>query len=202
MRRPLSILAVLLFVLAVVSPRDAHAQRYLIEAWTVDDGLPQSSVNQVVQTRDGFIWLATFGGLARFDGSRFDVFNTVNTPALRSSRFLELFEDREGNLWAATEGHGVVRYRDGVFHAYSGTASGLVDDSARYFFYDRQGRLLLDSRKGIVEWKAPRFVPYTESVPSESDAGKWSVHRAPSGAMWYLDKTGAQKFDHGRVVAT
>lgn len=50
---------------------------YRFDSWTTDNGLPQGSINSILQTRDGYIWLATFGGLARFDGLRFQVFNAA-----------------------------------------------------------------------------------------------------------------------------
>jgi len=71
------------------------AAQYRFDSWTTDNGLPQASVNSIVQTRDGFLWLATYGGLVRYDGLRFQVFNTLNTPGLRTSRFVQAMEDNE-----------------------------------------------------------------------------------------------------------
>ena len=59
---------------------------FLITRWTTENGLPQNSVAAIVQTPDGYLWLGTFGGLVRFDGVKFTVFSSVNTPALRSNR--------------------------------------------------------------------------------------------------------------------
>lgn len=69
----------------------------------MEQGLPQSSVNDIIQTHDGYIWLATFGGLVRFDGVAFKTFDRFNTACIRSDRMLSLFEDRSGVLWATTE---------------------------------------------------------------------------------------------------
>src|SRR5712691_4548965 len=74
---------------------DASAP-YHFDVWTTDNGLPQNSVSSILQTRDGFLWLATNDGLVRYDGVHFSVFNAGNTPGLRSSRFSQLFEDRHG----------------------------------------------------------------------------------------------------------
>src|SRR5919199_1254361 len=74
------------------------AAAYHYAAWTVDDGLPQNSVNSVLQTRDGYLWLTTSDGLVRYDGVRFVVFNKGNTGGISSNRFTALFEDREGSL--------------------------------------------------------------------------------------------------------
>src|ERR1700712_5457557 len=48
-----------------------HPREFTVDQWTTIDGLPQNSVNAVAQTPDGYIWVGTFGGLARFDGLKF-----------------------------------------------------------------------------------------------------------------------------------
>ncbi len=67
--------------------------QYRIDHWTADDGLPQNSVYGIVQTQDGYLWLATLDGLARFDGVRFTVFNKSNSPGIVNNQFISLFED-------------------------------------------------------------------------------------------------------------
>ena len=59
--------------------------RYSLTSWKVEDGLPQGSVRSVTQTKDGYLWIATWNGLARFDGIKFTIFHSANTPALLSS---------------------------------------------------------------------------------------------------------------------
>src|SRR6185295_9066778 len=53
------------------------------DAWDSDAGLPQNSVQVILQTRDGYFWIGTQEGLVRFDGVRFTVFDSRNTPALQ-----------------------------------------------------------------------------------------------------------------------
>lgn len=86
---------------------------YSITKWENDDGLPQNSVLSIVQTRDGYLWLATLNGLVRFDGMSFTVYDENNTPGLSSSRIIQLFEDRGGHLWIGTENGGVSLVKDG-----------------------------------------------------------------------------------------
>jgi ligand-binding sensor domain-containing protein len=88
---------------------------YLVQSWQTDQGLPQNSVISMSQARDGYLWLATFNGLARFDGVRFTVFNAHNTPALDSSRIVRVWHDAGGALWIGTESGGLVRETKGVF---------------------------------------------------------------------------------------
>jgi signal transduction histidine kinase len=66
---------------------------YLVDVWQTSEGLPQNSVTAIVQTRDGYLWFGTFNGLIRFDGVKFRVYDESNTPELKSSRIVRLFED-------------------------------------------------------------------------------------------------------------
>ncbi len=84
------------------------------QAWTTEDGLPQNSVHQVLQTHDGYLWIATEGGLARFDGLSFTVFRHEDQPGFPSDDIACLAEDTEGTLWIGTT-DGLLRYRDGHF---------------------------------------------------------------------------------------
>ena len=93
------------------------APNYFTRTWQVEQGLPQNKVTAVVQTRDGYLWVGTYNGLARFDGVRFTVFNDNNTPELRSSRITSLFEAADGTLWIGTESGDVSQYQDGHFSA-------------------------------------------------------------------------------------
>jgi len=90
---------------------------YFTRVWQTQDGLPNNAVTSILQTRDGYLWLATYDGLARFDGVNFTVFDNSNTPEMRSSRITSLFEDAAGNLWIGCESGDLTRYHDGHFYS-------------------------------------------------------------------------------------
>src|SRR5262249_31316654 len=71
--------------------------QYGHDVWQTEQGLPQNSVNAIVQSRDGYLWMGTQEGLVRFDGVKFTVFNRRNTPELRSNHVWCLLYDRAGN---------------------------------------------------------------------------------------------------------
>jgi len=75
------------------------SEKYSVQSWTTENGLPQNSINDIAQTRDGYLWLATFDGLVRFDGIRFVTFGTGNTPELKTNGIKKLYTDNEGRLW-------------------------------------------------------------------------------------------------------
>ena len=106
----------LIFAMAVagLSPATA-APNYFTRTWQVEQGLPQNKVTAVVQTSDGYLWAGTYNGLARFDGTRFTVYDDNNTPELRSRRITSLFETADGTLWIGTESGDVSLYKDGHF---------------------------------------------------------------------------------------
>jgi ligand-binding sensor domain-containing protein len=70
----------------------------------------KNAVNAIRQTRDGYLWLATYDGLVRFDGLNFTVFNRGNTNGIGDNRFDMLFEDRQGILWAVTDENWLVKF--------------------------------------------------------------------------------------------
>src|SRR5688500_6351691 len=78
--------------------------RVVKQSWKTEHGLPQSTVTAIEQSSDGYIWIGTFGGVARFDGVRFTVFDAGNTPGIFNNRVNAILEDREHTLWVATEG--------------------------------------------------------------------------------------------------
>src|SRR5438128_11063413 len=88
------ILAALPTVAFALDPRRAITQ-YGHDVWQSDNGLPQNTVQAILQTSDGYIWLGTQEGLVRFDGVRFTIFDNGNTEAIKSNFIWTLFEDSQ-----------------------------------------------------------------------------------------------------------
>ena len=183
------------FVVAALVCLISHNIRaqYRIDSWTTDNGLPQVSVNSILQTRDGFLWLTTFGGLARYDGLRFEIFNSGNTKGLRTSRFLSLLEDKDGNLWITTEGQGLTRYRDGVFTTYT-TADGLPDNQAQRIGKTADGSLLFTGSNQTVEWKNDGFAPYA------ANESKSILFTTQNGAIWSFEDGHLRKTINNQTI--
>lgn len=104
------------FISTGFANRDHSNNRdYVITSFGLEDGLPQSTVNSLLQSSDGYLWIGTHGGLVRFDGITFRVFDRFNTPALVSDRIITLFEDSNGALWIGSETGGLTQKVDGEF---------------------------------------------------------------------------------------
>ena len=132
--------------------------QYRFDHWTADNGLPQNSVRDIVQTRDGYLWLTTFDGLVRFDGVRFTVFNKSNSPGINTNRFLYLYEDGNGDLWVTTEDNSLTRLHNGGFTTYT-TENGLPFAFMNGIGGDGHGNLVLFSGLRLFRWTDGKFQP-------------------------------------------
>ncbi len=144
----------LLGALLATSPAEAldparAVTQYRHEVWKTREGLPQSSAESLVQTRDGYLWIGTQEGLARFDGARFVVFDRASTPELRHNRILALLEDRRGRLWLGTEGGGLTIRNEERFRTF-GRTDGLPSDIVRALAEDGEGRLWVGTDAGLL----------------------------------------------------
>jgi signal transduction histidine kinase/ligand-binding sensor domain-containing protein len=166
-RSPINVPAVLRFLLAIagllacalpglaLEPSTPLAN-YGRQAWVMENGLPQNTVQALVQTRDGFIWLGTEVGLVRFDGNGFQVFDRNSTPALPDSDVRCLLESRDGALWIGT-GDGLARWKDGVVTAFS-TKDGLPGNEILKLRELDDDPLLVTTALGLAELQSGRFV--------------------------------------------
>jgi len=117
-----------------LDPRKAVTQLGL-ESWTTDHGLPNATVNTVLQTRDGYLWIGTHDGLARFDGRRFQVFDQA--AGVGSNGVRALCEDRRGGLWIGTNGGGLAHLEGGVTTLLK-RSKGLPSDAVWSLLADRR----------------------------------------------------------------
>ena len=136
--------------------------QYRYDVWTADNGLPQNIVRGIYQSPDGFLWVATFDGLVRFDGVQFKVFNKSNTPGMGSNRIVSLYGDASGDLWLSSEGGDLTLYRNGTFQSI-GAAQGVSEKSVRGVTGDDAGRVWILNGDRIEEWQQDkgRFIDVT-----------------------------------------
>ena len=126
------------------------------QSWGMENGLPQNTVQALVQTRDGFVWLGTEVGLVRFDGNSFAVFDKNSTPALPGNDVRCLLETHDGALWIGTS-EGLARWKDGIVTAFT-TRDGLPGNGILEFWETRDGVLMMWTDLGIAQQTGERFV--------------------------------------------
>ena len=95
--------------------------QYIVDVWQTEQGLPDNFITAIRQTPDGYIWVATFNGLARFNGVEFVIFDAANTPGLPTSRIINLYVDGKGRLWVRSEYGHLSYWTEGGFKAVAGS---------------------------------------------------------------------------------
>lgn len=89
-------------LLEKINPSTAN-NNYLLSSWNANNGLPQNSVNDISQDSKGFLWIATYGDIVRFDGINFKPYFSSEYPGLISDRMISIFNDSKDRLWISNE---------------------------------------------------------------------------------------------------
>ncbi len=166
------------------------------DVWRVEQGLPQNTVPAITQTPDGYIWFGTELGLVRFDGLRFTVFDKANTPELLTNTIFALLADRQGNLWIGTNGGGLTRLRNGVFHTYT-TKDGLASDAVLSVYEDRAGSLWVGTNGGgLSRLESGRFTSYT-TKDGLADNAVFAIAESSDGSLWIGTHNGLSRLANG-----
>jgi signal transduction histidine kinase/ligand-binding sensor domain-containing protein len=188
-------LALFLFFGGIYFGLAAAPPNYVIRTWQVENGLPQNKVTAVTQTRDGYLWLGTYGGLARFDGVQFRIFDDNNTPEMRSSRVTSLFEAADGTLWIGDESGHVTQYKNGRFKAvefHPAWGGGKIYDIAS----DESGDIWLLNESGELARVRDGLV----LTPEAGTASKLvDMTRSVNGTIWVARDGRVSALEHGQL---
>jgi ligand-binding sensor domain-containing protein/signal transduction histidine kinase len=167
------------------------------EVWLTENGLPQNTVHAIAQTKDGYIWLGTEEGLARFDGVRFAVFDKQNTPQLKSNYIRTLLADRLGALWIGTA-EGLVRMLDGKFTLFT-TTEGLPSNTIQAIHEDRLGNLWVATATGLGLFKSGELSTFTTRERLIGGSIQ-ALFEAQDGALWIATPYGVGRVQDGKFV--
>ena len=160
--RHLRVAALLLLLAGTRTPAldpNRHLKEFGHQAWVTENGLPQNTVQAIVQTQDGYLWIGTQEGLARFDGLNFTVFDKENTPAFKSNDIRFLVEDRQGRLWISTS-YGLVCRHNGQFTSFT-VNEGLPDNSVGPIVEDTKGNVWIGTAGGLSRFENGNFKTFT-----------------------------------------
>ena len=145
-------------ILLLVHAAPAPGQHYDVRNWHIEDGLPAARVTALAQTPDGYLWVGTLRGLARFDGVRFKVFTAGSSPGLGDSRIASLLTDREGTLWVGTLDGNLMRRQGNRFESARPPVPLPVDQEKKWLpeiVSPRCGTDLVADREGSLWWHVP-----------------------------------------------
>jgi signal transduction histidine kinase/ligand-binding sensor domain-containing protein len=172
---------------------------YIIDLWTTDNSnIPQNSVLSLMRTRDGYLWIGTYEGLARFDGLRFTVFDKSNTPAIQNNGMLAMAEGADGALWIGTP-NGLLCRRDGKFRNYM-VSDGLSGDFILSLSSAPDGSLWIGTTQGLNRYQKgviTRFTTAAGLAPEYISA----LCTGQGGTLWIGTSSGLFSCDDGHFIS-
>src|SRR6185312_14237537 len=180
------------------SSLDTPIFRYAARTWHIDEGLPDNLVQAIAQTPDGYLWVGTRSGLARFDGVQFTSYDSRNTPALKNSSITALCTDNLGGLWIGTDGGGLSCLRDGKFFNFT-KSEGLAGNHVRVIFESHDGALWIGTTEGMSRYQNGQFRSYTEADGLLSDAVNY-IYEDRDGNIWIATGKGLNRLRQGGAM--
>lgn len=184
-------LLILFSFLLLTTPLRANEKRedtyyplnqYIQTTWTVKQNLPDNNIPDIIQDKKGFIWMASYSGLVRFDSVDFEVMTKYNTPGFDSTTARVLLEDSRGDLWIGTNGDGLARLSKGEFTMFR-TEDGLPSPNIRKLVEDSKGNIIIGTTNGISVFSKDRFFNITKDTPF-SDQVIEMLYADKGGRVW------------------
>jgi ligand-binding sensor domain-containing protein/signal transduction histidine kinase/CheY-like chemotaxis protein len=162
-------------------------------SWQRSSGLPQSAILTLAQTPDGYLWAGTWEGVARFDGTRFTLFESHSTPALQARSIRGLATSRDGTLWLSTEA-GLTGMRGGTFFPVP-TPPDLAVKDLRTLLSARDGSLWIATLGyGLLRYQDGRFQAWTTRTGLVDDYVS-ALAEGADGSIWIGTSRGLQRWD-------
>jgi signal transduction histidine kinase/ligand-binding sensor domain-containing protein len=183
-------------VLASVSNAETETNTtpFLIKSWRTPDGLPQNSVQALAQTTEGYLWVGTRGGLARFDGVRFVIYGLAD--GLKGLNIVDLIDDGEGGLWIGTLGGGLSRWHGGRISTLT-MAEGLAHNDVMALAPAPDGGVWIGSKGGLQLWRRGVFTRIGETEGLNGEVIALAVDG--KGGLWAtMEETGLFYCQEGR----
>jgi ligand-binding sensor domain-containing protein/signal transduction histidine kinase len=177
---------------------DGQGRVYVSRIWRTQDGLPENRVRTIAQTPDGYLWIGTSSGLARFDGVRFVVFARFNTPAMIDDNIRALSVAVDGSLWVATDGGGLLHYENGRFQAF-GLKEGLANEFVLAVLADRKGDVWAGTNRGLFRRHGERFERMDSDLHLPNIAF-FALREGPGGRVFAGSPVGLFCFEDGKLL--
>jgi len=169
--------------------------QYVLDNWQIPEGLPQTSAQSIARTPDGYLWIGTEEGLARFDGVRFTVFNTDNESGIPNKDISILSVDRAGRLWIGTRS-GIAVLEKGRFTPID-KIKGLARAYVRVIVEGKTGRLWVGTETGLFEIGGDRALAFDVSNGLR-DARIRALLEDRKGVLWVGTGGGLLRYDGKR----
>ncbi len=195
----LALVLAALWCSAALATSDSLDQTTLgIENWTSSDGLPQNSIQAILQDKDGYIWFGTQAGLVRFDGKTFTTYGSFNTPQFTHDDIQDLAQTSDGTIWIATYGGGLVKCLDGVFSRFDRPGALDKKTAVRALDIGNHGELFIGTfDRGLYVWDGVNL--QHPDMPNDIASSQIKdLLTAPDGTVWVSTNRGLIRKSNGR----
>ncbi len=168
--------------------------QYILDVWQTEDGLPQNSIQEILQTNDGYLVFATQEGLAFFDGVKFEVINKKNTPELKNNYITALYQDSKGKIWIGTDGGGIT-VLDGESRINYSKESGIGSNFISAICEDNSGNIwIATDGSGLSKYSDGIFTIYNNQNGYSFDVVQ-DLIADDQGNIWLATPNGLQVFN-------
>jgi ligand-binding sensor domain-containing protein len=165
-------------------------RRYVIKVWQGEKGLPQNTITGIAQTADGYLWITTLDGVARFDGVNFIIFKAGDTPTLGSGRIRFLFTGPRDTLWFSTQEGGVIKLEKGRFTPLSLPGAEAAQSAVIQVAEDDARGLWLSTEDGRVSRLVKDACQTISSKWPPADKAGFQVRADARGRLWAMSSSG------------
>ncbi|EEF60592.1 sensor histidine kinase [Pedosphaera parvula] len=157
-----------------------NSQRFVVETWLREPGMPRTDLRALAQTADGYLWLASDDRVVRFDGVRFVPFET--RAATGGGIVQTLFGDSQGALWIGTTDRGLTRYANGEFETFT-VQQGLPSANVTAIAEGDNGEIFVGTSSGLAVWRSSQPHSIAGAGDMQGKAVK-SLFRDREGTLW------------------
>lgn len=194
-------LSLLLIVLAALMPHGCCASavtHFSARRWHAKDGLPHNAVIALAQSRDGYLWVGTADGLAKFDGFKFTSVDFESVAGRGNRSVTALCSGLDGSLWAGTSESGLLRLKEGRWTHFRQT-NGLAGDSIKTLLGGRDGCIWIGTTNGLSRFQDEQF----QSIPRESGLANnvRFLSEDRNGSIWIAVNREVTCFENGSFVS-
>ncbi len=172
--------------------------KYLHQIWRIEDGLPNPYIRAVMQSSDGYLWLATEESLARFDGVHFEEFDRKTVSGRVDRWCVGLFEGRDKSIWVSSANRGVAQLKNGVTKHFT-TDEGLLHNYVLSVYEDRVGTVWVGTAIGLCQYKDGKFITRTND-PGLPFAAVRTIYEDRKGDVWVGTSKGLSKFSNNKFT--
>lgn len=172
---------------------------YLIETWKVENGLPQNTVKSIVQTPDTYLWLTTHEGLVRFNGVNFTVFDSHSDAGILTDSFHPLLVDRDGAVWAGSNGAGVYRLHNGGLTHIS-EREGLPFSFIRHIAQTPDRSVWIGTLGGGLAIRTGESIKTLDTRNGLASNLIYHITPMPDGTVWVGTSAGISVVREGAVI--